>query len=224
MSPTKLLRITFFLVLLSFSQRGAAQGVQEPFQTERLTTEGDLASQMIDGLDRFLLGQIAAESASRPERFVVDTSSPEGYERSLEGHRGKLIRSLGLRDSRKAFAAPEILAEPGTSALIAQSDTYQVEVIRWPVLGDPSPQGDGLTSTTGEGLLLTPRGDVRACVVVLPDADQTPEQLSGLVAEFPPGQQLARILAEAGCRVVVPALISRQREKRLGRADLTQRE
>jgi dienelactone hydrolase len=179
---------------------------------------------MIDGLDRFLLGQIAAESASRPERFVVDNSSPEGYERSLEGHRGKLVRSLGLRDSRKAFAAPEILTEPGASALVARSDAYHVEVIRWPVLGDPSPQGEGLTSTTGEGLLLTPSGDARACVVVLPDADQTPEQLSGLVAEFPAGQQIARILAEAGCRVVVPALISRQREKRLGRADLTQRE
>jgi dienelactone hydrolase len=226
MSPTKLLRMTLCLVtvLVSSSQRGAAQGAREPFQTQPLTTEGDLASQMIDGLDRFLLGQIAAESASRPERFVVDNSSPEGYERSLEGHRGKLVRSLGLRDSRKAFAAPEILTEPGASALVARSDAYHVEVIRWPVLGDPSPQGEGLTSTTGEGLLLTPSGDARACVVVLPDADQTPEQLSGLVAEFPAGQQIARILAEAGCRVVVPALISRQREKRLGRADLTQRE
>ncbi|MFM7036933.1 MAG: alpha/beta hydrolase family protein [Planctomycetaceae bacterium] len=226
MLPTKLLRIVFFLVtvVLSCSQRGLGQGVEEPFQTERLTTEGDLASQMIDGLDRFLLGQIAAESVSRPARFVVDTSSAEGYERSLEGHRGKLIRSLGLRDSRKPFAAPEVVAEPGTPVLVAQSDVIQVEVIRWPVLGDPSPQGEGLTSTTGEGLLLTPRGEVRACVVVLPDADQTPEQLSGLVAEFPADQQIARILAEAGCRVVVPALISRQREKRLGRADLTQRE
>lgn len=226
MSLSKLLMTALFILssLAHCIQHAAAQSVLQPEQTTPLTIEGDLASQMIDGLDRFLLDQIAAESAARPQRFTVDTSSADAYERSLTAHRQSLIRCLGLRDSRLEFAAPEILAAPGTPAIIAQNASYQVEAIRWPVLGDPSPQGPGLTSTTGEGLLLTPKSEIRACVVVLPDADQTPEQLAGLDPQWPAGQQLARILAESGCRVVVPALISRQREKRLGRADLTHRE
>lgn len=226
MSLSKLLLTALFILssLAHCIQHAAAQAVLQPEQTTPLTIEGDLASQMIDGLDRFLLDQIAAESTARPQRFTMDTSSADAYERSLTAHRQSLIRCLGLRDSRLEFAAPEILAAPGTPAIIAQNASYQVEAIRWPVLGDPSPQGQGLTSTTGEGLLLTPKSEIRACVVVLPDADQTPEQLAGLDPQWPAGQQLARILAESGCRVVVPALISRQREKRLGRADLTHRE
>ena len=226
MSPSKLLTtaVLIFCSLANCCDSVSAQSITQPAQTIPLTTEGDPASQMIDGLDRFLLKQIEAESAARPQRFVVDVSSAEAYERSVAGHRQTLIRCLGLRDSRLEFAAPEILAAPGTPTVIAQTATYHVEAIRWPVLGDPSPQGQGLTSTTGEGLLLTPKSGIRACVVVLPDADQTPEQLAGLDAQWPADRQLARILAESGCQVVVPALISRQREKRLGRADLTHRE
>lgn len=226
MSPSKILPFALLIIcsLANCSQNMFAQSIAQPSQTVPLTTEGDLASQMIDGLDRFLLKQIETESAARPQRFVVDVSSADAYERSVAGQRQTLMRTLGLRDRRLEFVAPEILAAPGTPTTIAQTATLQVEAIRWPVLGDPSPQGQGLTSTTGEGLLLTPTSQIRACVVVLPDADQTPEQLAGLDAQWPADQQLARLLAESGCRVVVPALISRQREKRLGRADLTQRE
>src|SRR5207248_2327742 len=70
---------------------------------------------------------------------------------------------------------------------------------RWPVL-------DGVT---GEGLLLEPKGKPLAHVVVLPDADQTPEQLSGLAPGLVREAQFARRLAENGFRVVVPVLIDR---------------
>ncbi|MEY3175060.1 MAG: hypothetical protein RLZZ436_2974 [Planctomycetota bacterium] len=223
-SKLPLLVLSLFALFGGGCRWTSAQEVLQPDQTAPLTIEGDLASQMIDGLDRFLLDQAATAAAARPQRFVVDLSSAEAYERSVEGYRGVLRRILGLRDSRLEFVAPEIISAPGTPALVAEAAGFRVEVIRWPVLGDPSPQGQGLTSTTGEGLLLTPKSEVRACVVVLPDADQTPEQLAGLDPRMPAGQQLARILAESGCRVVVPALISREREKRLGRADLTHRE
>jgi hypothetical protein len=77
-----------------------------------------------------------------------------------------------------------------------------------------------------KGLLLTPKGvkNIVANVIVLPDADQTPEQMCGLAEGIAEESQVARHLAESGCRVVVPALMSRHREKRLGRADLTNRE
>ena len=202
----------------------SAQEFAGPTGTTPLTIEGDLASQMVDGIDRFLLKEIENTAATRAERFTVDTSSPEAYEASLKPHREKLAKCLGIRDARLPFAAPEIIVNVGGESVIAQSEKFTVQAIRWPVLSDPSPQGAGLPSIYGEGLLLTPKGDIVANVIVLPDADQTPEQMCGLVEGLAENSQVARLYAESGCRVVVPALISRHREKRLGRADVTSRE
>jgi len=198
--------------------------VIDPTDTRPLTFEGDLASQMVDGIDRFLLKEIEENAVARAERFVVDTSSVEAYEASLKPHREKLAKCLGIRDARLPFTSPEIIVEVGENSVIAESEKFTVQAIRWPVLSDPSPQGQGLPSIYGEGLLLTPKGDVFANVIVLPDADQTPEQICGLTEGIAEESQVARHLAESGCRVVVPAIISRHREKRLGRADLTNRE
>ena len=61
-------------------------------------------------------------------------------------------------------------------------------------------------------------------MIVIPDADQTPEQLAGLVPGVPPESQVARRLAESGYHVIVPALIDRTVAPRNGRARLTNRE
>jgi len=202
----------------------SGQSVSGPQGTAALTLEGDLASQMVDGLDRFLLGQIAAEAGSRPERLALDVTSADALQKSQEPQRQRLAKILGVTDPRLPFTAPEIIAPAGQQAQVATADSYSVFAVRWPVLGDPSPQGQGLASIVAEGLLLEPSAAAKAAVVVIPDAGQTPEQLAGLQPGLEPAQQTARLLAEAGCRVVVPAVVSRQREKRLNRADLTQRE
>jgi dienelactone hydrolase len=202
----------------------SGQQVSGPDGTIPLTQEGDLASLMVDGIDRFLLKEIEKAAASRADRFVVDTSSSEAYELSLKPHREKLAKCLGIQDARMEFDAPEVIVGVGGDPVIAKSEKFTVQAIRWPVLSDPSPQGQGLASITAEGLLLTPKGDIHANMIVVPDAEQTPEQLCGLTEGIDRDSQVARQLAESGCRVVVPALISRHREKRLGRADLTSRE
>ena len=176
-----------------------------------LTTEGDIASQMVDGLDRFLLKQIADESAARPSRFEFSTESQAALEASLQPYRAKLASCLGIRDARLAFDKPEIITWAGLSSIAGESLGFTVQAIRWPVLSDPSPQGQGLVSLSGEGLLLTPKGKIQASVIVLPDADQSPEQLAGLQPGFPADQQIAALWASSGCGVVVPVLISRQR-------------
>ena len=61
-------------------------------------------------------------------------------------------------------------------------------------------------------------------IIVIPDADQTPEQLLGLVPGVPAESQVARRLAESGYNVIVPALIDRTVAARNGRAKLTNRE
>ncbi len=77
-----------------------AQEIAGPEGTIPLTIEGDLASQMVDGIDRFLLKEIEKAAATRADRFKVDTSSPEAYEASLKPHREKLAKCLGIRDAR----------------------------------------------------------------------------------------------------------------------------
>jgi dienelactone hydrolase len=61
-------------------------------------------------------------------------------------------------------------------------------------------------------------------MIAIPDADQTPEMISGLAAGVPASEQFARRLAECGCRVLVPMLINRDLKPRNGRALLTNRE
>ena len=195
----------------------SAQSVSGPSGTQPLQHEGDLASDMVSGLDRFLLNQIENAAQSRSQAGVLS-------EQQRQELRQQLATSLGVRDERSVFSAPEVIAAFGDSGTIAESDGFQVFAVRWPVLNDPSPQGAGLPSIVMEGLLLQPRGEVQAAVLVIPDAGQTPEALAGMTEDLPAEQQTARQLAEHGCAVVVPATISRAREKRLGRADLTHRE
>src|SRR5439155_21469848 len=111
--------------------------------------------------------------------------------------------------------APELVATTSQPALVGKGDNYEIFAVRWPAFGD----------VHGEGLLLVPTGKKPvANVVAIPDADQLPEQIVGLVEGVPAESQFARRLAESGCRVIVPTLIDRKLEKRNGRANLTSRE
>ena len=87
-------------------------------------------------------------------------------------------------------------------SVVAETSGYRVSQVRWPVLA----------GVHGEGLLLEPKGKPRGWVVALPDADQTPEQLSGLAPGIPPESQFARRLVENGFAVLAPVLIDRATE------------
>src|SRR3989442_6062894 len=82
---------------------------------------------------------------------------------------------------------------------VAETSKYRVYQVRWPVLN----------RVYGEGLLLQPKSKPVANVIAIPDADQTPEQLAGLLPGVPVGSQFARHLAENGCQVLIPVLVSR---------------
>ena len=62
----------------------------------------------------------------------------------------------------------------------------------------------------GEGLLLQPKSKPVANIIAIPDADQQPEQLVGLLPGIPVESQFARHLAENGFQVLIPVLISRE--------------
>ena len=94
-------------------------------------------------------------------------------------------------------------------------EPYSVRNVRWPAFGD----------VTGEGLeTITQNRLSKNTVIVIPDADQAPEQLFGLVPGVPADSQVARRLAEGGYHVIVPALIDRTASVRNAQAKLTNRE
>lgn len=209
--------LLFLLVLPALvaadEPRPVADGPPLP-NTERLTMQGDIAAQLVAGVDRFLLREIERSVERRARHWKRDLSSPEAYNRSIEPNRKRLAHILGARDARVPFDAPELVGTTAQPALVGKGPNYEVFAVRWPAFGD----------VHGEGLLLVPTGKKIADVVAIPDADQTPEQIAGLTPGVAPGSQFARRLAESGCRVLVPTLIDRTMEKRNGRANLTNRE
>ena len=161
----------------------ATTNAQQPTDTKPLTSEGDLASQMVDGIDRFLLQQIADAPQHRAAFWNRDTTSVEAYQTSLADNRKRLANILGARDSRIAFDAPELIATTNHDSLIADTPAYTIYAVRWPVLADPAPTAQHLTSLHGAGLLLVPKlevGKVIGNVVAIPHAGHSPEQLCGL--------------------------------------------
>jgi len=109
-----------------------------------------------------------------------------------------LFNPIGLTDTRVP-AAMEHFGDDDNPALACEVPGFRVFQVRWPVL-------DGVN---GEGLLLEPNGTPRGFVVALPDADQTPEQATGLAPGVAAEAQFARYLAAAGFEVIVPVLIDR---------------
>ncbi len=167
--------------------------------TQLLTWTGDIASRLVNGADRFLLGEIAKSIERRARFWNRDKSSGDAYYASIEPNRKRLEHILGIRDARVPFDSPELVGSVTAGPVIVRGDGYRVVAVRWPVVGD----------VHGEGLLLIPEAAPRADVIAIPDADETPEMLAGLVPGTAAESQFARRLAENGCRVLVPTLISR---------------
>ncbi len=160
--------------------------------TERLTLRGDIASNLVAGVSRFLDAKLAKAPERRTARWRASLHE------DVERKRARLARILGAVEERSGspgFLTPLKPDVPPDSGV-------RVEEVRWNAFG----------AVHGEGLLLSPVGRRPvADVIALPDADLTPEQLAGLEPGVPRDGQFPRRLAEAGCRVVVPLLIHRRK-------------
>ncbi|HKD38509.1 MAG TPA: hypothetical protein VKB78_16965, partial [Pirellulales bacterium] len=111
----------------------------------------------------------------------------------------RLRTILGAVDTRVPNVEVQYVATTDEPSFVAKTSKYEIHAVRWPVL----------PGVDAEGLLLEPKEKPAALVVALPDADWTPEMFVGLAAGVPVNQQFPRLLAENGCRVLVPTLIDR---------------
>ncbi|HEV7221185.1 MAG TPA: dienelactone hydrolase family protein [Pirellulales bacterium] len=185
------------LLLLALAPLGA-DGAETLPDTKPLTWTGDLSAKMLDGCHAFIDRKIAASIEARQQHWKRDFSSREAYEKSIAENRRRFARQIGAADARLP-PVMERFGDDDNPALVAKTDRFSIHQVRWPVL-------EGID---GEGLLLEPAAKPLADIVVLTDADQTPEQAAGLSPGIAAPQQLARRLAEQGCRVIVPVLVDR---------------
>ncbi len=167
--------------------------------TAPLNANGDLSTQMVAGIDRWLTRETARVGTQRP--------TPAKSSAETDSQRSRLRSMIGAHHER--LNAPRFEFFGGEAGLIVGGITnangFAALRVRWPVF-------DGVN---GEGLLLRPIGaDGRARravakAVAIPDADQTPEMLAGLEPGVPAESQFARTLAASGWEVLVPGLVSR---------------
>jgi adenylate kinase family enzyme len=154
--------------------------------TEPLVMEGDIASHLVEGVDRFLLRKTDQSIQERARHWDRDTSSAEAYGQSIQPNRERLAHILGVRDPRQPVGGFRLEASGPDQWILAEGQGYKVYAATWPVSG----------SLEGEGLLLVPDGDPIGHLIAIPDAAQTPEQLVGLEPGIAPSSQFARRLAE----------------------------
>ena len=107
--------------------------------------------------------------------------------------RSELARILGVVDERVTVKSDmEVLGK------IAEGNDFVVHEIRWQAFGD----------VYGEGLWLAPR-NAKESIIVIPDADQAPEEIAGFDDKVSMNYQIAREYAAEGSNVFVPVLINR---------------
>ncbi len=189
--------VSSVLLVLAVSLVSAAEPLPG---TKPLTAQGDLAAEMVAGIDGYLMRELAGSVGKQTPFWKLDSSSPAAYARSVEPNRERLKTILGVIDPRLPEKEFEYVVTTDQPAQVAETKDYRVYAVRWPVL----------EGVEGEGLLLEPKGKPVASVIALADADWTPEMLVGLAAGVPSEAQFARRLAENGCRVLVPVLIDRK--------------
>lgn len=156
---------------------------------------------LVAGIDRFVMREIGESVKGRAAFWKRDFTSPEAYEKSVEPNRMHLRKVLGVleEDKRAPMQGLELVATTEHGPNLADAQSYTIHVVRWPVL-------DGVH---GEGLLFKQRGEPKARIVLIPDADQTPEEMAGLIEGKEALGQCAHELALAGCDIVIPTLASR---------------
>jgi dienelactone hydrolase len=195
--------------------------------TDELQWEGDIASDLIDGVDRFLLDQLHRSVAERQSRWPAPAEtgqSPErdrsetDYQLAVAPLRDRFRAAIGLIDPvmedpgwrLDSELRGGLLRHPG-DLHVATFEGGKIFPVRWQV-------HEGVEAF---GLWVVPEAQPIAWnVVLVPDAGQFPEDLCGLGTE----QRIALDLASAGASVLIPQGISRHRQARNGRAVMTDQE
>ncbi|MGC3965810.1 MAG: dienelactone hydrolase family protein [Pirellulales bacterium] len=211
LSRLSLVAIVFCLVGIPLVRADEKEAVRRPAAsqplagTKLLEWDGDLAARMVDDLHAFADRETAASVARRTKHFRPDFANPAAYQKSLEPNRARLRKYLGVGDPEARNAetpgsgfAGELLDEMGEGSGPGYTSSHYV--LR------------GLNGIQTDLYILkpdVPKDVLAPAIILLPDADQSPEALIGVDEKLPDVSAVAREFVQSGFCVVVPRLINR---------------
>jgi cephalosporin-C deacetylase-like acetyl esterase len=162
-------------------------------------TGDERSKTMVAGIDRFAMQLIETTARERHARWKQNLSAAAKHDTFLKDMRQKLRTSIGMVDETSPDPALQRISANPQNTPLAETPEWAAWYVRWPVF-------DGVEGT---GVLIQPKGKIQACIVCLPDADETPQSAlfdKHVVAEAAHhGMELAAL----GCQVVVPLLTNR---------------
>src|SRR5579859_2099450 len=97
---------------------GLSDGAHYLPNTQPLTEQGDIASNLVAGVDRFLVRELDGSEEKRARYWHRDYSSSAAYTSSVATNRARLAQIIGVRDSRVHFQSPELEATLDQPSLI----------------------------------------------------------------------------------------------------------
>ena len=179
--------------------------------------EADLPDLLMDGAHKFVERKIIDAAKNRHRFWPAKNANAEVWQKAVDENREELRTIIGVVDQRLPPRI-EYFGNTANRVVVYQGKGFRVTQVRWPVL----------EGVWGEGLLVTPHEKAIAAAIVIPDADQTPEQLLGMAEGVPDTSQIARRLIANNVEVLIPTLVSRRKlnteDARLKRSDQTERE
>jgi dienelactone hydrolase len=222
--------ITFTVILLIHNRLSAKEPAVLP-NTEPLTWNENCTERNNRFVTEFLDKKIGNSVNQRGQYWDRKFDNRKIYENSVAKNRERFRFIIGVRDERKQYESPELCETLETSALLAETVTHKIYAIRWSVF----------ETLNGEGILLEPKNvpseNIQSqnvlpknknpkTIIHIPNSDTTPEQIIGLAKI----DKINEIINETGfdtaidgCRIIVPAMVNRDLEKRRF-ATLTNRE
>lgn len=171
-------------------------------------SDDDFSIRVMDGAHSF----IDAKIEETVRRIPSLPREGEARRKIIEESRLELRERLGVVDERVAPHLEFLHSNPvgfegePSSLRVADGPGFQVFSVRWGVLPEYSAEGLYINPVSEEPGTTSP-----PLMVLMPDADDTPEDILGLTPKLPPHQQIGLRFAMAGFRILIPAPLNRER-------------
>ena len=168
--------------------------------TELLSPEREIVDiLMLDQFDAFVSRELAKAPEVRAKNWRFDGKTPEEFQTFIQSKREIFVKMIGDIDERVPEITPVApLTETLTGSLADDAKPYRVQTIQWPVFPDYN----------AEAILIDPAdGKPAALEIVLPHAGMDPLDF------FDHVPSLARLAGEKSTRVIIPALVGREKTK-----------
>ena len=171
--------------------------------TKPLELKRPLDEEMVAGIDRFCMRELATARAKRDANWNVNYSSPDAFKKTIGAYRTRFRTMIGAVDKRVPTAGLEhvglvrSLEEKKDDAAKVRVEYFRCRVFE---------------GVTAEGVVIHPAGVPKARVIFLPDPKFSIEYMLGPPTPLPKDEDREYIeqLVGAGCQVVIPCLINRE--------------